>query len=337
MDDYDEVGSALGTLLDPEPPMRSSVADDVRRGRALRVRRQRWLAGGVAAAVVLGVGAAVGVPRLLTGTTAPAATTPSPSASDGTDQSGVVEPTALFGFWTVHGTGTDDGATLQFGSAHYAGSVTLYRACGGLDGSWVASPAGGFLATLFSGDSACFPAAGTLAMPGWLVSADAFRSTGDGIDLLDRDGRVVVALTPGAQPTVAPNRSAVTTKPFVVTPEIRAEYAARVLPDGVVPASRAELVGRWVPTTDYGKVHPFLKLTADGSYHSSDGCNQSGGRWTVDRAGVLLATSGASTAIGCRGLDTAQLLTSARTATVDGDTLTFLDQDARTIGVLTRP
>lgn len=80
----DDVRGVLATLLEAEPPMRSTVADDVHRGRALRARRHRRLAGSVAAVVVLGLGVGLGVPRILTGTTphpVPPATAVSPQPS----------------------------------------------------------------------------------------------------------------------------------------------------------------------------------------------------------------------------------------------------------------
>ena len=336
-DELDEVRGALATLLDPEPPMRSSVADDVRRGRAQRYRRQRWVAGGVAAALVLGVAGLVGLPRLTGGTDRPVVA--GPAATSGVERPATYDPTTLFGYWNVGGTGTaDDGATLQFGSMQYEGSVTLYRTCGGLDGSWVASPAGGFVAFLDSGDSSCFPDTSSRwqsSMPTWLVAADAYRATGDGVTLLDRDGGVVATLAPGARPTVGPNRSADGTKPFDVTPETRALFAARVVPGGVTPATSVALVGRWLPGGDQtGKA--YLRLDADGTYRSSDGCNSRQGRWTVDGAGVPLATSGVSTAVGCLGVDSVQWLTQARAATVAGGTLTLLDGAGKAIGTLTR-
>ncbi len=72
MDGRDQdVRGALATLLEAEPPMRMTVADDVRRGRALHARRQRRLAGGVTAVVIVGLGVGFGAPRLLDRVTPP--------------------------------------------------------------------------------------------------------------------------------------------------------------------------------------------------------------------------------------------------------------------------
>lgn len=66
MDERDEdVRGALATLLEPEPPMRTTVVDDVRRGRALRARHHRRLTGGLTAAVVVAGAIVVAAPRIV--------------------------------------------------------------------------------------------------------------------------------------------------------------------------------------------------------------------------------------------------------------------------------
>ncbi len=452
--------------------MRTSVADDVRRGQALRARRQRWLAGGLAAAVVVGLGAGLGAPRLVGGTDpqpAPAATAgvadavqqsversekalrdlgyeptlaalvthagdrarwaftfPSPpgyvparltvvlypqapdavrcdsascgptTTSEGPDAStsyvqrtgdakgtltlrrdyrdggaialtaapaaplpGTVAsdldslsayyqfsaellpqvadaignpsglqaeptpaptgsadpidvrrgPSLLVGYWTVAGTGTgDDGATLQLGAMD-AGSWTLWRECGGIDGLWRASTAGGFVAGAFSGDSDCFPAdTSWRPTPEWLEPVRGYRLTETGAELLDASGAVLARLTPGERPDHGPHRSEVTTELPELTPDVLAELDGVRVPDGATPASIDAVAGRWVPVGATNK-RAFLGLKANGWYEGSDGCN------STDVSGAL---------------------TRSVALELDGDTLVAVDADGTTVMTFTR-
>lgn len=498
-----DVRGALATLLEPEPPMRTSVADDVRRGRALRARRRRWLAGGVAAAVVVGLGAGLGVPRLVGGTDlqpAPAATGgvtdavqgaversekalrdlgfeptlaapakqvgdrirwsftfPSPEgyvptrltvvplqgrvgsplavcaavspdctaiSHDGSDEAssyvqrsgidggdvrlrrwygdgGAVEltvaqayplatsggmetlpllvvppmltadvltavadaignpsgllteptpeptesadrisvqrgPSKLVGYWTVAGTGTeDDGATLQLGAME-AGAWTLWRECGGMDGSWRASSAGGFIAGSYSGNSDCWPdEQGWRPTPTWLEPVRGYRLTETGAELLNASGAVMARLSPGARPDHGPHRSEITTELPELTSDVLAELDGVRVPTGATPASADAVAGRWAPVGATNN-RAYLGLQANGWYEGSDGCNDQGGRWTIDRDGRLLATGGPQTHVGCDSTNVSHALTSSIVLEVDGDTLAAVDADGAVVMTFTR-
>jgi hypothetical protein len=43
----------------------------------------------------------------------------------------------------------------------------------------------------------------------------------------------------------------------------------------------------------------FVAFDPDGTYKGSDGCNGVGGRYAIGPDGVILATSGATTQVGC--------------------------------------
>ena len=72
---------------------------------------------------------------------------------------------------------------------------------------------------------------------------------------------------------------------------------------------------------------PFLELDAEGSWTSSDGCNGSMGRWTAGDDGRVLATSGASTLIGCHNVPVDQRWVTAARAGFDGAALVLLDRE----------
>lgn len=250
-----------------------------------------------------------------------------------------IDPLLLVGIWQLHGTDEPPGTVLRLD----ARELSLWRACGAVFGSWRADDEGLFVADAGqSGDDGCFgPNATALTMrPPWLVAATQFRADGDLRLLLDADGDVTARLEPvSGSPTVESARSPFQDPPVVDSRARQALATPAALPGRLSPATRASLVGRWVPTgaddVERPRV-PFLQLQADGSWTSSDGCNGSLGRWAVGADGRVLATSGVSTAIGCHNIPVDQWWTEAGRAGFDGGTLVLFGTDGHELGRLDR-
>ncbi|WP_157756968.1 hypothetical protein [Plantactinospora sp. KBS50] len=267
-----------------------------------------------------------------------------PAATDpgaGTDSPGG-DPVHLIGMWTVTGTGIEPGQILRLAPD----DLSVITPCGVRGGSWRADPVGVFLAgtdTVLAGGSAQLGAgaasgcaAPTPGSPDWLVRAVGFRLTGDGPLLTDGQGRTVARLTPGAQPRPNPNIADDQLRPPKVTDEDRRALAASTpLPPDLTPAEPGALVGRWVPAQERAG-DAYLELSAGGQWRGSDGCNGQAGRWASGPAGVLLATSGASTLIGCENVPVGSWLAGAARAGLSGDELVLLGRDGTENGRLRR-
>ncbi|GAA3589252.1 META domain-containing protein [Klugiella xanthotipulae] len=78
---------------------------------------------------------------------------------------------------------------------------------------------------------------------------------------------------------------------------------------------------------------PFLVVDAGGTISGSDGCNRLSGTWSQEGDTVTFDQT-ASTLMACDGVDL--WLSAARSATVDGDTLTVSNDTNEKIGTLTR-
>jgi hypothetical protein len=245
----------------------------------------------------------------------------------------------LIGVWQVSGTDEAPGTVLRVDVTE----LSLWRACGVLYGSWRADNGGVFVADAGqSMDDSCATAHDTALTlrPPWLVAATSFRTDGGARTLLDDQGAVTARLDPanGAPPPDG-SRSPFTDPPVVDAAARQAFVAPEPLPTGLRPATRATLVGRWVPdaadTVQRPQV-PFLRLDADGSWTSSDGCNGSMGRWTAGSDGRVLATSGASTLIGCHNVELARWWSgTAARAGFDGPALVLIDRDGNELTRLT--
>ena len=74
--------------------------------------------------------------------------------------------------------------------------------------------------------------------------------------------------------------------------------------------------------------------TSSGEYHGTDGCNNIGGAYVQDESGVVDLGAMRTTFMFCEGVD--DWLNRARTATIDGDTMTFLDEEGAELGTLER-
>ena len=336
----DDVRGALATLLEPEPAMRSTVADDVRRGRALRMRRQRWLAGGVAAALVLGIAGLVGVPRMAGGPLpTPGAVTGLPSAAAPSTAASAVQ---LIGYWRVTGT-EDDGAILQFGSRDSTTAFVLWRRCGGAIGDWRLSPSGAMVMSSWAGlsrGSECRGRPGALSprVP-WLDEVIALQPDRTGYLLLSPSRTVVAGLVPAERSDIEPDAGptdVMADLPAATDADRHALTAAA--PPGSQPLDPSELVGRWTP---HGPAPAHLELAGDGTYSGAGGCGHGRGRWTIDAAGVLIATGSPPVAADCATPEAPSVwawvwLAEARGARLTGQTLALLGPDGRVLGTLTR-
>ncbi len=101
-------------------------------------------------------------------------------------------------------------------------------------------------------------------------------------------------------------------------------------------AQSPTLAGTWGEPGASGK--PALEFTpasgeSGGEYGGNDGCNTIGGEYTVTDGTVEFGMMRA-TMMFCEGVDT--WLSQAHTATLEGDTLTVLDEQGAEIGTLER-
>lgn len=300
--------------------------------------------GFVLAAAVVALGAALtscgtvagtGTPSgSASGSTSPTVTAP-PSTSTAPQ-----DPTALVGSWLVtQAAGAEPGTVLRLGE-----DLSLWQSCGYLMGSWRASTTSLFSASLVGGDGGCFGAGVRRPTPAWLAAATRFDVSGDGAVLLDSSGRTVARLSPGGRPTPGSNLLPSLADPPVLTPQLRKVLAAPLpLPPTAMPATRQQLLGRWVTTQERpssGLSHdvvPGITFSDDGSYAATDGCNGTEGRWAADDSGSLLVSGGFSTAIGCDNVDVALFAGRAAWATLDDGVLVLIGPDGAETGRLRRP
>jgi hypothetical protein len=135
-------------------------------------------------------------------------------------------------------------------------------------------------------------------------------------------------------PDIAPSEA----EPPKVTDDLRKQLGpAAGLPRGLEPAEKARLVGRWVPVdSPTGRVPevPHVRLSSEGDWSGSDGCNSQGGRWTAGAGWSLLAVAGPQTLIGCQGADVGGWLSGASRAGFDGAVLVLLDSSGNELGRL---
>lgn len=78
---------------------------------------------------------------------------------------------------------------------------------------------------------------------------------------------------------------------------------------------------------------PSLELKDDGSFNGTDGCNQLFGSWSETGEKIGFEQVG-MTQMACDGVD--EWLAQLASATIDGSTMTVLDQSGATIGTLTK-
>ena len=238
----------------------------------------------------------------------------------------------LVNLWRVSGVTDEDADTwLRLDVPEFQ----LWRTCGMITGEWRATGSL-FLASVVGAGAECF-AVGTVPNVPWLESVTGHRATADGWELTGTGGTTVATLTADGAPDPAATAAALFTAPPTVTADIRAALARPVaLPAGAVPATAADLIGRWVPVGVPGPTDPFVRFDADGSWTGSDGCNGNGGRWAASGSGDLLATSGMSTMMFCEGAPVPSWVAQARLAVFDDGGLRLLAADGAQLGRLER-
>lgn len=250
---------------------------------------------------------------------------PSPENPIGVGYS--ADPVELVGLWRVQADGEGRDTWLRMAP----GEFQLWRGAGFVDGGWDASE-NVLVATAWGH-------VGEDAGPGsvevdWLTGAHTFRLTEDGWQVL-ADGEPVATMRVDG----APDPIASASDTYAQAPEVDDDVrdALRVpepLPEGLAPATTADLTGRWVPAGATYATDPHVVLREDGSWTASDGCNAGAGHWAVQEGGRLVGTAGPSTAIGCEGAPVGAWVGAASLVGLDGEELVLLDRDATELGRL---
>ena len=251
------------------------------------------------------------------GTAATGSATPTAGASS-------ADATQLVGLWKVSGERVEPDTILRLGE-----ELMLWRPCGMTFGGWRVGD-GIVVTSVFGGASSeerCSPTAPGAPpelRPDWLRAATGFRAEGKARVLLDADGRDVARLTPTDSAPSSGHYDADVTEPPAFPDEDVAALRSTPAPPpaGLVGAGREALVGTWRP--DPGS-KASLTLRADGSYAASDGCNGMHGNWAVGADGLIVATSGGSTEMGCDNVEVPEWFLSAGRAGLDGVTLVLVD------------
>ncbi|MEU7673585.1 META domain-containing protein [Micromonospora taraxaci] len=297
-----------------------------------RMRSQKADHGALTTLIVIGV--------LLSGCARqdhPEAAEPRPTVTGTTQATLPLAPEMLIGSWTLVDVAEPGAGTilrLADSELHVIGSR-----CGTLGGSWRANYEGVFLADVWSATAAVVEgtpgcAKASQETPAWLrnVTAYQFDTAGRPV-LLDGQRRAVARLTLGAIPTPEPDKADSVLKPPLVTDEARRALAPAVaLPATLVPGDQRQPTGRWAPKS--GHKAAYLKFTADGEWHGSDGCNDHSGRWTT-AGGTLLGTARSATLAFCAdSVPIDDWVTTARRAGLDGKTLVLLNAQGDEIGRL---
>lgn len=227
---------------------------------------------------------------------------------------GPVRAADLVGTWTVTDAAS---ATPSTTVVFNPGDFELRSGEDVRSGSWRAAP-GAFVAEV---NSASGPDP-VLDSPGWLTAAARADADGANAVLVDRAGAVTARLVPVAKAD-AP---------------LPATAAPAALPAGLTPAGAPSLIGRWVPADGAGAASPKpagVTFAPDGHYTGSDGCNATAGRWAAGDGGLLLATSGPMTLMGCADMVAVpSWVGGAGRAGFDGPTLVLVDASGAELGRL---
>ena len=277
-----------------------------------------------AAVAVVGLLSACGSPAATTAgrasgspTTAASPTVPAPSgeptSAGATGDAAAVDGSAVLGSWRRSGASGDTGVATFTRTG-----VSVTVPCARIEGSWravTAAPAALFTAVFDEASSSCPTVPPVDPSVPWISSAASFRTTAQGLDLLDASGRVTASLVsaPDASATPGAQSGVVVTAPVAE------------LPDGVRPATAATLVGRW---TALGEPRPFptggfktpvgpsrpdgasgadggvagvgreptgvsVRFSADGSWLTSGTCPGASGGWSLGADGRLVAVQSA--------------------------------------------
>jgi hypothetical protein len=105
---------------------------------------------------------------------------------------------------------------------------------------------------------------------------------------------------------------------------------------GLLPATRSELLGRWVPAKlpkDERVASSYVFLSADGSWSGVDRCNNFEGKWDVGQQGAIDAVLSYISAVGCStGVNFELWLTEATHAGFYGSTVVLVDAKGHVTG-----
>jgi len=152
-----------------------------------------------------------------------------------------------------------------------------------------------------------------------------------------RAGRVVGCLTAAliaTACTASPTTTATTSSTAPGT--TIGHHTASSLPPGLLPATRSELLGRWVPAKlpkDERVASSYVFLSADGSWSGVDRCNNFEGKWDVGQQGAIDAVLSYISAVGCStGVNFELWLTEATHAGFYGSTVVLVDAKGHVTG-----
>jgi hypothetical protein len=168
----------------------------------------------------------------------------------------VSDAIGLVGEWQLVEADGDAPGTVVWinGTGPQGQTIMVFRECGPLWVEW-AGTANGLVTGGVAGDQACFLGPDgdqPMAVPeiSWLAGTRSFRAMGDGdgVELLGADGEPLAQLEPAMN---APAAAADWYPPdYRPTADEESKQALRVptpLADGLIPASRDDLLGTWTP------------------------------------------------------------------------------------------
>jgi hypothetical protein len=310
-----DITSLLNSESANPPPSGVDLSKVMSQGRRRRRRRAVFLSAGASLTAVAVVGGVLVASSLVNpGSSLPAA--PGSASGPGTVPAPAADPVALLGVWAVTGVGPSSEAKLRLNSRE----IRVVQDCGELMGEWRANAVGQFVADIHASTDSC-----GIAAPSWLADAVGFRVEGGDVALLNAAGAVLARLTQ---------------RPSSEVPEVVVEGPDAVamfrrwanpepLPGRFTPATPETLVGRWLTMSGRGDrpAEPTLRFHPDGRWEGSDGCNGLGGRWIAGPDGLVMATGGPSTLIGCDNDNTPALIQEARRAGFDGEQLVLFGPD----------
>jgi hypothetical protein len=182
--------------------------------------------------------------------------------------------------------------------------------------------------TSSQGDDCGQVARGFVETPPALLRASTFAAAPDGgITLRDQAGVTLATLTPTGSMRTPDGTDPRGFEVPTASVQGRAEFDRVVeIPDDLVPAAPADLIGSWRPQ-QARNAGARLKFVDDGTFRGSDGCNGVFGRWSMESdTGALVTTPpGFTTLIGCRNSGVPGAVHGARFAGFDGNVLVLTD------------
>ncbi len=307
-----------------------------------------WALGAVAVGVVAGVAGGVWAGA---GPAADDAPGPArPTSSDAGDAVLVTDPAdavpdrrELLGLWRVRGA-ADEPEPVWLWLDDY-GSYIVFRECGqAADGTWTVVDGHIMAAGLWPAPwTGCAPAVRNVAP--WLTGAQRYAAADGGWMLLDDDGVVRAILEPaegsGDLPEAAVEYLAMLRDRPGPSSGAEDGDAPPALPADLRPARPEELVGRWILEPGRldpkgGNEEPYLAVARDGSWHGTDGCNETDGIWRVVEGGLLLVQGGPTTRMICPGFSMQGAFERAERAGFDGEVLVLIQPEGEDLVRLVR-